>query len=118
MTSPIGNQIANYVLGSSLWESSLGTVYRAKHQLTRDDVAIFLVHTDISQQIPIKRHFLDAIRSVEEFEHPSLVKLYEAGQINGRYFAIMPAFDGTNLGMELQNSLRKEQPFSSKKRSC
>ncbi|MEM7330978.1 MAG: FHA domain-containing serine/threonine-protein kinase [Chloroflexota bacterium] len=107
MTSPIGNQIANYVLDASLWESSLGTVYRAKHLSTRDEAAVFLVHPEVCQQIPIKRHFLEAVRAVENLEHPSIVSLYEAGQINGRYFAIMPAFEGSNLGVELQRQLQE-----------
>ncbi len=107
MTSPIGNQIANYVLEASLWTCSLGTVYRAKHQSTRDEVAIFLVHSEICQQVPIKRHFLEAIRSIEAFEHPSIVKFYDSGQINGRFFAIMPAFEGTNLGVELENQFQE-----------
>ena len=109
MTSATGDQIANYVLESQLWEMSLGTIYQARHQATRDTATILLLHPEINQQIPIKRHFLSAIKDVEELEHPSILNLREADQINGRFFAIMPTIEGTNLGVEIQQWVNQGQ---------
>lgn len=109
MTSTIGNQIANYVLESQLWEMCLGNVFHARHQATGDAATILLLHPEINHQIPIKRQFLNTVEEIEVLEHPSIITFHEADEKNGRFFAIMPTFEGINLGTKIQTWMQNAQ---------
>lgn len=93
-----GNQIANYVLETKLWEAALGDVYQARHHLTGDAAAILLLPDEINEQIPIKRQFLQATRIAERLDHPSILPVHEVNVANGRFYATMPTIEGINLG--------------------
>lgn len=109
MTSAIGKHIADYVLVSQLWEMCLGTVYQARHLGTENDLTILLLHSDLNQQIPIRQHFVQSVREADILDHPSILKLHKAGEINGRFYVTMPSIEGVSLGEKMQSWLKSNQ---------
>lgn len=93
-----GSQIGSYVLEQSLWRDALGTIYQARHHLTGDTVSILLLDESVNEQIPIKRQFIQATRSAERLDHPSILALHESNRSNGRFYAILSFVEGVNLG--------------------
>ena len=85
-----------YLLESSLGQGGFGVVYRAYDNLLDRKVAIkFLTESSLGSQGRAK--LLHEAKSAAGLNHPHIIQIYDAGQLEGVSYIIMELLDGTSL---------------------
>src|SRR6185295_13578748 len=87
-----------YRLLETLGEGGMGVVYRARHVVTRQPVALKAVHPRITAEEDARLRFLREAAILTRFDHPNIVRVFETGEISGRGFLCMEILDGRTLG--------------------
>ena len=97
-TSPnIGTELAGYRLEALLGRGGMGVVYRA-HDLALDrDVALKLLAPHLADDVSFRERFLRESRLAASLEHPNVVPIHDAGEIDGQLYIAMRLVDGTDL---------------------
>ncbi len=75
----VGQQITHYQIKALLGQGRIGNVYQA---IDLDDfslVAIKIIHLHLMQEKGMRRRFLQEVNAIPRLEHPSIVKVHEAG---------------------------------------
>jgi Protein kinase domain len=86
----IGSELAGYRLDELIGRGGMGVVYRA-HDLALDrDVALKLLAPHLADDIFFRERFLTESRVAASLEHPNVVPIHDAGEIDGR----LSQFDG------------------------
>lgn len=86
-----------YLILDRIGEGGMGKVYRAVQLKVGKIVAIKMVRPQLlSNRMVISRYKREA-RAAAKLDHPNIVSLYDADDINGRYFMAMEYVDGIDL---------------------
>jgi len=86
-----------YLLLERIGEGGMGKVYRAVQHPVGRIVAIKMVRPQLlTNRMVISRYKREA-RAAAKLDHPNIVRLYDADEINGRYFLAMEYVDGIDL---------------------
>jgi serine/threonine protein kinase/tetratricopeptide (TPR) repeat protein len=95
-----------YRIERQLGVGGMATVYRA-HDLKHDrDVAIKILHPDLSESLGRDR-FLREIRLAARLNHPHILPLYDSGETQGLLYFVMPVMEGQTL----RDRLEQERPL-------
>jgi serine/threonine protein kinase len=91
-------KIDSYEVGEMIGQGGMGTVYLARHQETRDLVAVKVLSPQIAACTPLVQRFEQACSAALRLRHPYLVEGREVGQAGGLPYLVMEFVDGLNLG--------------------
>jgi len=75
----VGQQIAHYQVQALLGEGRIGNVFQAIDLEDFSLVAIKVIHLHLMQEAGMRRRFLQEVNAIPRLEHPSIVKVHEAG---------------------------------------
>src|SRR5512143_4231205 len=90
--------VPGYVIGELLGAGGFGEVYRARHELMGRDVAIKILHSRYSSEPEAISRFLSEARAIARLSHPSIVDVFDFGQLaDGRQFCVMELIHGRTL---------------------
>jgi serine/threonine-protein kinase len=92
-----GQRFGAYELGPVLGRGGMGVVYRAQHVHLGRTVALKLLAPELSRSEDFRARFLRESRLAAELEHPGIVTVYDAGEVNGVLFIAMRFVRGTDL---------------------
>lgn len=95
-------QFGRYDLMQELGRGGMGVVYRAHEPELDRVVAVKIVapgHLDSEQH---KERFLAEARAAARVQHPNVVRVYEAGDVDGQPYFVMECIDGISLAKRLQ----------------
>ncbi|HSS72028.1 MAG TPA: protein kinase, partial [Gaiellaceae bacterium] len=93
--SRIGTELAGYRLEALLGRGGMGVVYRA-HDLALDrDVALKLLAPHLADDLSFRDRFLRESRLAASLEHPNVVPIHDAGEIDGQLYIAMRLVEGT-----------------------
>ncbi|HSD89857.1 MAG TPA: serine/threonine-protein kinase, partial [Kofleriaceae bacterium] len=96
-------EIPGYVVGEQVGRGGFGEVYRARHEVIGRDVAIKVLHAEVSRDPDAIERFITEARAVGNLSHPNIVELYELGALpDGRQYFIMPFIRGKTLAEVLR----------------
>ena len=85
-----------YQLESEIGQGGMGTVYRAHDQLLDRSIAIKVMNkADFDTKG--RSRLLDEARTAAKLNHPNIVSVYDAGEIDDLPFIVMELVDGTSL---------------------
>lgn len=101
-----GTDLGRFQIRGLLGRGSMGIVYRAYDPNLAREVALKIPRFEHETESAIKEQFLKEARSAARIRHPNICPIYEAGQIDGRYFVIMALLGGETLG----NWLKQHTP--------
>lgn len=109
----IGATVGNYRVRLKLGEGGMGSVYLAEHPLIGKQVALKVLHPELSVKEDVVNRFFNEARAVNDIQHPNIVDVIDFGSIREpgsrvrMVYFIMEFIDGRSLG-EL---LRHEAPL-------
>jgi len=94
-----------YRIGDVLGRGGMGTVYRAQHARSGEDVAVKLIATQVSDEMRFRRRFHSEIETLKRLKHPNIVRLIGYGEEQGMLFYSMEFVSGESL----QSIIRREK---------
>jgi YVTN family beta-propeller protein len=109
-----GRRFGAYVLGKLLGRGGMGVVYEAQHVHLGRTVALKLLAPDLSRNADFRARFLREAQLAATLEHPSVVTVYDAGEVEGVLYLAMRFVRGTDLAALLakRGPLMADEAFS------
>jgi eukaryotic-like serine/threonine-protein kinase len=89
-----GEVFGAYRLCRLIGQGGMGKVYEAVHEIMGRSVALKVVCEQIANNTA---RFYQEIRALAKLNHPNIVIIYDAGQINGKIFFTMELLPGPSL---------------------
>ncbi|HEU5216632.1 MAG TPA: serine/threonine-protein kinase [Gaiellaceae bacterium] len=94
----IGSDFLGYRIEELIGRGGMGVVYRAYDLRLRRPVALKLVAPSLARDEQFRERFARESELVMSLEHPNVVPIYDAGDVDGRVYLAMRLVDGTDLG--------------------
>ncbi len=85
-----------YLLGAELGRGGMGAVYRSRDTLLDREVAIKLLTSGGPGGEP-RAHLLREAQVIAKLNHPNIVQVHDAGQLDGTPFIVMELVEGDSL---------------------
>src|SRR5262245_44027909 len=86
----------------------MSIVYRADDLRLKRKVALKLLAPELAQDARFRARFLAESELAASIDHPSIVPIYEAGEVDGLLYIAMRCVDGTDLKRLLRREGRLE----------
>ena len=93
----IGREILGYSVESLVGRGGMGVVYRAYDLRLKRSVALKLVAPELSQDDEFRTRFLAETELAASLEHPNVVPIYDAGEVDGQLYLAMRYVEGSDL---------------------
>lgn len=91
----IGSTVLNqYELVDVLGQGGMSVVYKGRHNLTEQEVALKILPPELAAHTQVKSRFLDEAKALAALDHPNIVHLYNFGQENGCFVLAMQYVHG------------------------
>ncbi len=94
--------VGNYDLLEKIAEGGMGGVYKARHRLSGELVAIKVMPTHMANNAVLLRRFEQEFRAASKLDHPNIVRALEYGESGSGPFLVMELVDGESLGSKLE----------------
>jgi tRNA A-37 threonylcarbamoyl transferase component Bud32 len=75
--------LEHYEITDVLGQGGMSVVYRARHKLTEQEVALKILPPELAAHNQVKSRFLEEARALAQLDHPNIVHLYNFGQDQG-----------------------------------
>src|SRR4051794_30294608 len=102
----VGTTFGPYRIEAVLGRGGMGVVYRAEQVQLGRSVALKLLSPDLAADDGFRARFLRESRLMAALEHPNIVPVYDAGEIDGRLYIAMRYVEGRDLASVLEDSGR------------
>jgi len=97
-----GQQFGAYRLDDILGRGGMGVVYRAEHLHLSRTVALKVLAPELSRDADFRGRFLRESRMAAALDHPSVVTVYDAGEVDGSLYLAMRLVPGEDLAAVLR----------------
>jgi eukaryotic-like serine/threonine-protein kinase len=94
-------QIPGYEVQAALGQGGMGIVFRAKHLRLNRIVALKMVLAGASAGPRERARFQREAEAVAGLRHPSVVQIYDVGDVDGRPYFTMELVEGSTLAQKL-----------------
>lgn len=96
-SSPLNSdQFGRYRIEGELGRGAVATVYAAQ-SATGGALALKVLHREVAGNSKIRNAFLHEYRMLTRLRHRNIIRVYETGEINGRYYIAMDLVQGETL---------------------
>jgi serine/threonine-protein kinase len=92
-----GQRFGAYRLDAVIGRGGMGVVFRGEHEHLGRTVAIKLLTPELASAPGFRERFLRESRLAAALEHPSVVTVFDAGEVDGSLYIAMRFVDGTDL---------------------
>jgi serine/threonine protein kinase len=99
--SRLGTDLGPYRIERVLGRGGMGVVYLAEQRELGRKVALKLLPDELAQDADFRARFERESRLAAAIDHPNIIPLYEAGEIEGTAFLAMRFVDGVDLASRL-----------------
>jgi hypothetical protein len=108
MTTVIGTRLSGrYRIEDEIGSGGMSTVYRAFDETLEREVALKIMHSDISSDASALERFRREARTVAQLSHPHLVMVIDAGEDQGHPYIVFEHVRGETL----KDRIRREGPL-------
>src|SRR5579864_6805529 len=94
------DRIGPYQITAKLGEGGMGVVYHAQDTRLNRAVALKMIRDPVADE-NLRRRFLREAQSAARVSHPSICRLYDIGEEDGRPFLVMELLEGESLAGRL-----------------
>ncbi len=98
-----GYRLGRYKVESEIAQGGQATVYRARDEETGDAVALKVIQGDLSGDATLRARLQQEAEAVRALDHPGIVAVREAGDIDGTVFIAMTLVEGPSLQEEIRS---------------
>jgi serine/threonine-protein kinase len=102
----IGSELAGYRIEALIGRGGMGVVYRAEDLRLGRKVALKLLAPELVENEAFKVRFDRESRLAAAIDHPNIIPLYEAREVDGLLFITMRYVEGTDLRSVIAKSGR------------
>jgi YVTN family beta-propeller protein len=99
----IGTELAGYYIESVLGRGGMSVVYRAEDVRLKRKVALKLLAPELAEDERFRERFLRESQLAASLDHPNVVPIYEAGELDRLLYIAMRYVPGTDLKALLQS---------------
>ncbi len=93
----LNTKIGPYILHEELGRGGMAVVYRATHPRTKEEVALKQMLAEyVTSESSLKRFLLET-ELLRELDHPNIIRIVDAGDINGTPYYAMELIKGVSL---------------------
>src|SRR5579864_5521100 len=92
-----GSELAGYRVTGLLGRGGMGFVYEAEHQLLRRKAAVKTLAPEVGGGADFKERFIRESQTVASIDHPNIIPIYDAGEIDGLVYIAMRYVKGPDL---------------------
>ena len=86
-----------YQLVDVIGKGGMSIVYKARHKMTDQVVALKILPAELAIHADIKARFIEEAKALARLEHPHIVRLYNFGEEGGRFVLAMQYVEGITL---------------------
>jgi len=83
-----------YEIVDVLGQGGMSVVYKARHKLTDQIVALKILPPELAVHAGLKSRFIEEAKALARLEHPNIVRLYNLGEEGGRFVLAMQYVEG------------------------
>jgi serine/threonine-protein kinase len=102
----LGTVIAGYRIEERIGRGGMGVVYRAEHLNLRRRAAIKIIAPDLAESSGFRERFTREARIAAALQHPNIVTVYDAGEVEGLLYLAMQYIEGQDLAAVLRRDGR------------
>ena len=93
----IGERIHSYEINAHLGQGGMGNVYRATDTMLGREVALKMLHPQLTMQPQFLERFKKEARVLAQLLHPNIAVIYNFIEQGGNHFMVMEYVEGTSL---------------------
>jgi serine/threonine-protein kinase len=110
----VGEAFGGYTIESSLGRGGMGAVYLATHAQLDRKVALKVIAPELAHDEEFRARFLRETQLAASLEHPNVIPIYDAGEVDGVLYLAMRYVAGPSLRTLLRQrgSLPLEQTLT------
>jgi serine/threonine-protein kinase len=97
MVPDIGEAFGGYAIESLLGRGGMGAVYLATHARLARKVALKVVAPELAHDEEFRARFLRESQLAASLDHPNVIPIYDAGEVDGILFLAMRYVSGPSL---------------------
>jgi serine/threonine-protein kinase len=86
--------LGQYELVDVLGQGGMSVVFKGRHNLTNQEVALKILPPELAAHSQVKSRFLEEAKALAALDHPNIVHLYNFGQDGGYFVLAMQFVDG------------------------
>lgn len=94
---PIGTDFVGYRIEELIGRGGMGVVYRAYDLRLKRTIALKLVAPELARDERFRARFARETELAMALEHPNVIPIYDAGDVDGRLYLAMRLIDGPDL---------------------
>ena len=102
----LGTVVAGYRIEERIGRGGMGVVYRAQHLNLQRRAAIKIIAPDLAESEGFRERFTREARIAAALQHPNIVTVYDAGEIDGMLYLAMQFIRGEDLAAILRRDGR------------
>jgi tRNA A-37 threonylcarbamoyl transferase component Bud32 len=104
--------LGQYELVDVLGQGGMSTVFKGRHKLTEQEVALKILPPELAAHSQVKSRFLDEAKALAALDHANIVHLYNFGQENGYFVLAMQFVQGQTWERMILEANRLDWPTS------
>jgi DNA-binding beta-propeller fold protein YncE/ABC-type branched-subunit amino acid transport system substrate-binding protein len=93
----VGTELLDYRLEELVGRGGMGVVYRAADPRLKRDVALKLLAPEYAADDRFRERFLTETERAASLEHPNVIPIHDAGEVDGQLYLVMRLADGGDL---------------------
>ncbi len=97
MTPDVGETFGGYTIDSILARGGMGTVFLATHERLERKVALKVIAPDLARDDDFRARFLRESQLAASLDHPNVIPIYDADEVDGVLYIAMRYVDGPSL---------------------
>jgi serine/threonine protein kinase len=105
-SKPTLQAIGNYDLLDKIAEGGMGAVYRGRHRMNGQIVAVKIMPSHMAQNPVLVKRFEQEFRAASRLDHPNIVRALDYGESAGMPYLVMEFVDGESLGQKIEREGR------------
>src|SRR5215210_4071858 len=102
MSLQVGSQVAGYRIIGVLGEGGMGVVYEAEHALLGRKAALKSLLRELAATDEFRARFIRESQVVAAIDHPNIIPIYDAGELDGTAFIAMRFVAGADLAEQIR----------------